>query len=107
MKIFNLSDMIKGWFIGNFTPAVVNTEHCEVAVKNYVSGAVEPKHFHSVATEITVIVSGRALMNDNEVSRGFIVLVEKGEATNFIALEDTVTVVVKLPSALNDKTIVE
>ena len=58
---------------------------------------------NSIATEITVIVSGRAKMNGEIVEAGSIVKIEPGEYTDFEALEDTVTAVVKVPGALNDK----
>ena len=38
MKKFNLDSMHKGWFVGDFTPSVLNTEKCEVAVKRYKKG---------------------------------------------------------------------
>ena len=65
--------------------------------------AREARHLHKIATEITVIVSGRVLMNDREYFAGDIVKINPGEATDFVCLEDAVSAVVKLPGALNDK----
>lgn len=42
-------------------------------------------------------------MNDIEYGPGDIIKILPGEYTDFCALEDTVTSVVKLPGALNDK----
>ena len=75
----------------------------EVAVQAYVKGQREPRHVHRVATELTVIVSGRAAMNGVEYRAGDIVTIPPGSATDFVALEDVVTVVVKLPSVRGDK----
>lgn len=107
MKYSNLNQMLKGWFVGGFTPSVISTNACEVAVKYYKAGDYEGLHFHKIATEITVIVSGRAVMVGREWGAGDIVVLSPGEATDFKVIEDTITVVVKLPGAANDKYIVE
>jgi quercetin dioxygenase-like cupin family protein len=103
MKIAKLDDMIKGWFIGNFDPTLIKTNDVEVAVKEYKKGDCEDKHYHKVATEITVVVSGRVRMNGIEYSKGDIIVIEPNESTDFEALEDTVSAVVKFPGASNDK----
>ncbi len=107
MKTARLNDMIKGWFVGNFEPTLYRTNDCEVAVKRYLKGDCEKKHHHKIATEITVIVKGRVRMFNQEFSEGDIIVVEPGDATAFVAMEDCVNVVVKLPSANNDKYEVE
>lgn len=103
MKEFRLESMIKGWFVGDFEPVAFKTKACEVAVKHYKKGDSEQRHFHKIATELTLIVSGRVLMNDKEFKSGDIVLIEPGESTDFVVLEDTITAVVKLPSSKDDK----
>ena len=42
-------------------------------------------------------------MNGAEYSAGDIVVIAPLESTDFTALEDTVTMVVKVPGAVNDK----
>lgn len=103
MKSYRLDDMTKGWFVGNFEPAVLKTEAAEVAVKSYTAGTVEPRHYHKVAPEVTLIVSGSVRMNEDRYGAGDIILIEPGEATDFEALSDVTTVVVKLPSVAGDK----
>ena len=95
--------MFKGWFVGDFSPTVLASEHCEVAIKHYAAGEHEGAHYHAVATELTAIVSGRVRMLGQEWGPGDILTIEPNEATDFLALTDAVTVVVKLPSAPNDK----
>lgn len=95
--------MIKGWFIGDFTPSVLRTRDFEVGLKEYKSGDVEPSHLHKAATEITLICSGMVMFNDFVYTKGSIVVVEPGEVVQFKALEDSLTVVVKCPSVLSDK----
>lgn len=75
MKIFKLDDMVKGWFVGNFEPTLFRTNDAEVAVKHYKAGDYEEKHYHKVATEITVIVSGKVEMNKVVYTSGDIVVI--------------------------------
>lgn len=103
MKKFHLDMMQKGWFVGNFEPSLVKTNNVEVAVKHYQSGEREVEHYHKIATEITVIVSGSVLMNGVRYQAGDIVVISPLESTDFEALENTVTTVVKIPCANNDK----
>lgn len=104
MKVAKLEDMFKGWFVGNFDPTLLRTNDVEVAVKSYKKGDYETKHFHKIATELTVIISGRVRMNGVEYGKGDIIVMEPNEATDFECLEDgTQNVVVKIPGANNDK----
>ncbi|MGP4123824.1 MAG: hypothetical protein ACTXOO_05315 [Sodalis sp. (in: enterobacteria)] len=83
------------------------TKSVEVAVQHFKSGDYKKKHLHKIATEITVIVSGRVQINGEILTAGSIVKIMPGESMDFKALEDTVTTVVKLPGTLNDKYILE
>lgn len=103
MKLHKLEKMIKGWFVGDFEPTVLKTGEVEVAVKEYRKGDREGRHFHKLATEITVISYGRVRMNSVEYKKGDIIVIEPLESTDFEALEDTITTVVKYPGASNDK----
>ena len=103
MNTGKLQDMFKGWFVGDFTPSLLLTEACEVAVKSYKAGDSEELHHHKVATEVTLILSGRVRMCGKEWGEGDIIVLEPGEATDFVALTDAVNVVVKTPGAKNDK----
>ena len=103
MKVAKLDQMIKGWFVGNFDPTLIQTEDVEVAVKKYTAGDYEDRHYHKIATELTVIVSGKVKMNNQEFSSGDIIVINPFEDTDFEAIEDTVTTVVKFPGASNDK----
>ena len=103
MEAFSLKSMIKGWFVGNFEPSVLKTNDCEVAVKRYSAGESELSHFHKIATEITVIVSGKVKMNGVEYSDDDVILIMPNESTDFEALSETTTVCVKIPGTSNDK----
>ena len=107
MKHAKLQDMFKGWFVGNFDPTLIKTNDVEVAVKEYNKGDYEERHYHKIATEITVIIRGRVKMNGVEYKKGDIIIMEPHESTDFECLEDeTQSVVVKFPGANNDKYLV-
>jgi len=103
VKHHRLDDMVKGWFVGDFDPVAFRTAGVEVGVKSYAAGDREDEHHHKVATELTLIVSGEVRMLGRTWGAGDILTIEPGEATAFEALNDTVTVVVKLPSVAGDK----
>ena len=103
MKISHINNMKGGWFVGNFEPTLYKTNDTEVAVKEYKAGEYGERHYHKIATELTVIVRGIVKMNDVEYSDGDIIVMEPEERTDFLAITDTITVVVKLPGANNDK----
>lgn len=103
MRTAKLNDMLRGWFVGNFEPSLYKTNAVEIAVKTYNMGAYEKKHYHKVATEITVITKGTVQMNGIKYSSGDIIIMEPGEETDFYAITDVENVVVKLPGVNNDK----
>jgi len=103
MKIGNLNDFIGGWFMGDFNPTIKKTTNFEIAIKKYKKGDFEKTHFHKIATEFTIIVCGKVIMNNIEYSEGDIILINPGESTDFKCLTDVVTTVIKTPSVKNDK----
>ncbi|MCC8158717.1 MAG: hypothetical protein LIO50_05800 [Phascolarctobacterium sp.] len=103
MKESKLNDMTKGWFVGNFVPTLYKTTDCEIAYKIYKKGDFERKHYHKIATEITLITKGKVKMFGKIYSEGDIVIIEPEEATSFEAMEETANVVVKIPGVNNDK----
>jgi quercetin dioxygenase-like cupin family protein len=106
MNHARLDDMTKGWFVGAFSPTAFATENCEVAVKYYNAGDYEASHYHKIATEITLILSGTVRMLGKEWGAGDIIVLQPGETTDFEALTAAINVVVKTPGALNDKFVV-
>ncbi|WP_218964498.1 hypothetical protein [Nostoc linckia] len=95
--------MVRGWIVGNFTPSLYQTNDVEFAVQSYKAGAYEEWHYHKIATEITVIVVGEAEMAGQRYTSGDILVIESGEETDFKAITDVITAVVKIPGANNDK----
>ena len=106
MKVSKLNDFFKGWVVGNFEPSLFKTDDFEVAVKSYKKGDYEPKHYHKVATEITIITKGRVVMNFEVYNEGDVIVMEPGEATDFRATNDVTTTVIKFPCVEGDKYLV-
>ena len=103
MQVFNLSDMVKGWFIGDFEPTLLHTTDFEVAVKRYKKGDSESRHLHKLAVEYTVIIAGEVIMNNIKYKADDIIKIDRNESTDFFLIIYAVTVVVKAPSCKNDK----
>ncbi|MBP2461959.1 MULTISPECIES: hypothetical protein [Rhizobium/Agrobacterium group] len=104
---YNLDNMIGGWFVGDFDPSVVKTDAFEVGVKSYKAGDRDARHYHKIAREITLVVSGRVRMLDREWGEGSLIVIEPGTVNAFEALTDATLTVVKIPSAKNDKYLVD
>lgn len=84
----------------------MRTEDFEVAVKTLSAGATEPAHYQRVATEITMLVSGKCELAGVRMVPGDILELEPGEIADFVALEDTVLMCIKFPSIPNDKALI-
>lgn len=106
LRTSRIENYKEGWLIGNFTPAFVRTEDFEVAVKTLSAGATEPAHYQRVATEITMLVSGKCELAGVRMVPGDILELEPGEIADFVALEDTVLMCIKFPSIPNDKALI-
>jgi len=107
LERYKLEEMTRGWFVGNFMPTVLSTNDVEVAVQQYKAGDKEESHYHKIATELTVILNGTVEMSGQTYTHGDIIKINPGVATNFTALTDVTTVVVKIPGANNDKYLTE
>lgn len=103
MQKFKLENFTRGWFVGDFSPNILQSKECEIGIKHYKKGECEERHFHKIATEITAIIKGRVQMNGVIYESGDIVLIEPKQSTDFKALEKSITCVVKVPSVKNDK----
>jgi quercetin dioxygenase-like cupin family protein len=103
MRVSTLDEMKLGWFVGDFEPTCLKTDQVEVACKHYKAGESEGRHVHRIATEITTVAQGHVMMNGQTYQTGDVIVLEPGEATDFHALDDAITVVVKLPSVKGDK----
>ena len=93
----------KGWFIGDFEPSILKTNLFEVGLLTRYKGQDDPPHYHAIATEYNVVVSGSMTINGNFLEKGDVFIIEKNETTKSIFHEDTTLLVVKVPSVPSDK----
>ncbi|MDE2025551.1 MAG: hypothetical protein KGJ07_03590 [Patescibacteria group bacterium] len=107
MKTHNLLQFTRGWFIGNFDPSLAKTEGFEVGIKQYKKGDVEEPHFHKVAQEYTVIISGLFRINGKIYKKDSIINFEPNDISHFECIKDGSTVVIKIPSVKGDKYVVK
>ena len=103
MKLYNLLNFTKGWFVGNFTPTIISSDEVEIAIKRYKANDHDNAHHHLIADEITVVVDGVVKMNNIIYNKDDVILIEKGDVTDFTALTNAITCVVKIPCIKGDK----
>jgi len=102
MKLSNIKDYTRGWFIGAFPNALFETEMFEVGLISCPKGN-HPTHHHKIATEYNVIVEGSVCINGSILQKGDIYVVNPNESTKQDFLEDSLILCIKTPSVLGDK----
>lgn len=103
MKIHKINDMTRGWFIGDFEPSVLKTKDFEVGVLFFPKGEKKPPHYHKLATEYNVLLSGTFTTNGIQLFPGDIFIIEKDEIVDPDFHEDCKILCVKVPSHPKDK----
>lgn len=103
MIVNKIEEFTKGWFVGDFSPALINSKDYEIAVKWFKAGESEPLHKQNTATEITVVITGQIRLGDEMFFRGDVITIPPGEFTEFESITDSTLVCVKTPSLPNDK----
>lgn len=106
MKLGRIEDMIGGWFVGNFEPAVFKTEEFEVCYKVHHKGQKWEAHYHT-GVEINYLIRGKMKCSGVELNEGDIFLVEPYEICSPEFLDRCELIVIKVPSNVNDKFIVK
>jgi len=110
MQRFRIKDFKKGWFFGNFKPALFQNKDVEVAHQFHPKGYVGPAHFHAIATEYNYIVRGAVALYQkyDGVTSGSCYIegegwvVNPGEYFETKFCEDTDLIVIKTPSVPGD-----
>jgi hypothetical protein len=106
-KKFLLNDSgDRGWFIGGFEKAVYKTTDLEAAYQINYAGETSEAHYHKIATEVNLITRGSVKINGELYTSGMGVVFYPGDIAACEYLEDTETMVIKVPGPLNDKYLV-
>ena len=106
MQVSKLSDMWRGWLIGDFDPSVLRTKDFEVGVLSHPKGEKWPAHYHKVGTEYNVLLEGSMNVCNKELEAGDIFVIYPGEIADPTFHQDCKILCVKVPSNTNDKIII-
>lgn len=107
MKKYRIEDFTKGWIVGDFSPAIINSPFVEVAYHKHKAGEDLLTHYHKIAKEITVVVDGVIEVNGNRFHEGDIFMIEPFEVSEARVYKDCKLIVIKSPSAPGDKYLCE
>jgi hypothetical protein len=103
-KPFLLSDSgDRGWFVGSFDKAAHKTNDLEAGLQHNVKGDTSAAHYHKIATEINLITSGKVRINGEIYTAGMGIILYPGEVGECEYLEDSTTMVIKVPGPIGDK----
>lgn len=106
MRVERIENFNRGWFIGNFDPAIYKTREFEVGILTHTKGEEWKAHYHT-SIEINYIIQGQMLMHGKLLQQGDVFVMEPYEVADPQFLTDCVVVVVKAPSVPGDKFIAE
>lgn len=106
MEILKMNDMKGGWFIGNFEPTAYKTSEFEVCYKHHKKGEKWDVHYHKEATEINYLIEGKMRIQNKELNKGDIFILNPYEIADPIFIDDCIVLIVKTPSKVGDKFIV-
>ena len=106
MKQYNLSNMLRGWFIGNFEPSILKTSFIEVGVVSHKKDEEWPAHFHSSSIEINLVLDGSLTINNKLFEKNDFFILERNEVSKPKFLENCRILVIRVPDIQNDKVIV-
>ena len=107
MKTLKMSDMMGGWFIGDFKPSAYQTKEFEVGYKVHPKGEEWATHYHEKMTEINYLIRGHMTIQDTYISPGDIFILYPGEIADPVFHEDCELIVIKTPAITGDKVIIE
>lgn len=102
MKVSKLADTHRGWVLGHFSD-ILKTTDFEMGVLVHKKDEKWAAHYHKIATEYNVLVSGKMRVCDTELVSGDIFIIEPNEVADPIFHEDCTIVCVKVPSVPGDK----
>jgi quercetin dioxygenase-like cupin family protein len=103
MQVGKLNDMFRGWVIGDFEPSLLRTKDFEVGILKHPKGEKWPAHYHKVATEYNILVSGSMKLCGIELVAGDTFILEPNEVADPTFHEDCTIVCIKVPSDTKDK----
>lgn len=107
MEKFKLSDMIKGWFVGDFEPTAFKTKNFEVGYHIYKKGQKWDKHYHKLTTEINYIIRGKMKIHGELLEEGDVFIIHPNEVVDPEYLTDCELIITRDGSFKNDKYVID
>lgn len=103
MDVTQISKFTGGWFIGDFEPSLLQGAGFEASLKTHRKDDAWPVHYHKVATEYNIVVSGRMTIQNVMLHAGDVFVLHPYEIADPVFHEDTIIVCIKHPGTKNDK----
>ena len=70
MQVYKISDMDRGWFVGDFEPSVFQNPFFEVAHHKHKKGESTQPHIHKISTELNYILEGELIASGQHLKTG-------------------------------------
>jgi quercetin dioxygenase-like cupin family protein len=103
MIIKKITDYFRGWVIGEFEPNIFRTKDFEIGILKHKKDENWPAHYHKIATEYNILISGSMWVCGEELISGDIFLIQPNEIAEPKFHEDCVIICIKIPSVPGDK----
>ena len=99
----NIEDFTRGWIVGDFAPALVQTKDVEIGILDLPYGHKGDGHIHKLHVEHNLILSGTVRAKGELFFDGDIFTYYPGEKSDVEFFEDTKLLVIKTPATKGDK----
>jgi mannose-6-phosphate isomerase-like protein (cupin superfamily) len=105
-SFLNVAQYSRGWLIGDFVPSIFRMKSFEIALAEHLEGEPTVPHFHTSSEEVNVVIRGELKVNGRLLSEGDIFIYSRGEISDVTFIRDSKLLVIRVPSAPNDKVVV-
>lgn len=102
-QIWNSSQFIRGWFVGNFMPSIHKITQFEVGALTHVKNDRWDYHYHKKADEINILLEGSMLLNNHQINQHDVFIIPRGQVACPIFVETCRVMCIKIPSVIGDK----
>lgn len=98
-------DNFGGWFVGDFKPALINSQNIEFGYKRIPKNTKPDYHFHKFKTEYTILLEGKiiCLESENIIKPITCIKLLPFEKNDQFFIEDSLIFIINTPSKKNDK----
>ena len=106
IQMYKIEDMFRGWFVGNFEPSVMKNTGFEIGYLFHKKGEKWLTHYHNNLIEVNLLIDGKMILNDLEINKNEIFVIDKKVLACPIFLEDCYIICIKIPQMVGDKVII-